>query len=156
VPNRYKPIPVEERFWAKVKKSDDPNGCWIWQGPPVGGPNGYGTIGLYQSKKVYAHRFSYELVNGPIPEGLDCLHRCDTPLCVRPDHLWLGTEAENTMDMMKKGRCTYAKLTPEKVVEIRRLYATGEYAQTTLAKQFGVNQMSISNVVTRRHWNHVP
>jgi HNH endonuclease len=150
---RISPTAID-RFWAKVKKSDDPEGCWLWQGAP--GRGGYGVIKVDSYASMYAHRFSYELANGPIPEGLDVLHRCDVPLCVNPSHLWLGTPVDNMTDMMKKGRCTYAKLTPDKVVEIRRLYATGDYPQTELAKQFGVNQMSISNVVTRRSWKHVP
>jgi hypothetical protein len=93
----------ELRFWRKVKIM--PNGCWEWQGATNG--RGYGVIRLAKRIKVYAHRFAYEKTEGPIPEGLVAMHRCDNPLCVRPVHLTPGTQKENVQDMIAKGRRPY-------------------------------------------------
>ena len=91
---------IEERFWAKVKKSD---GCWEWTGDKNKGR--YGSIYCSEEKRnLRAHRMSYEMHKGPITDGLWVLHRCDNPPCVNPDHLFLGTARDNIMDAIKKGR----------------------------------------------------
>lgn len=95
--------PAEPRFWAKVQKSD---GCWLWTGSVR---RGYGQFGVSATRHTTAHRFSWELHNGPVPKGEGyhgtcVLHHCDTPRCVRPDRLFLGTIADNTHDMIAKGR----------------------------------------------------
>ena len=87
-----------ERFWAKVDKSGP---CWIWTAGRFA--TGYGCFRL-QGKSLKAHRVAYELEVGPIPLGLNVLHRCDVPLCVNPAHLWVGTARENNADMLEKGR----------------------------------------------------
>lgn len=94
---------VVTRFWRHVIKSADSNGCWTWDGAKHQ-PFGYGMFGTTRRKTVGAHRFSYEVHFGPIPEGLQVCHRCDNPPCVRPDHLFLGTQADNIHDMIRKGR----------------------------------------------------
>lgn len=98
--------PVEDRFWEKVDKSGPvvpgmESNCWIW----TGGKNkrGYGHI-LINRRKVRAHRLSLELAGGPLLEGECALHRCDNPSCVRPDHLFRGSHADNMADMARKGR----------------------------------------------------
>ena len=96
-------LPAEVRFWRQVNKTD---GCWLWTGHPMK-HGGYGAIGVIyggKTRMIRAHRFSWEIHNGPIPTGLCVLHSCDTPLCVRPDHLFLGTQQENLEDMRRKGR----------------------------------------------------
>ena len=92
-------LTVEERFWAKVDKDGD---CWTWMArrQPRGG---YGQFQL-DGRTRSAHRVAWTLTNGPIPDGLCVLHRCDNPPCVNPEHLWLGTKAENNQDMTEKGR----------------------------------------------------
>lgn len=86
------------RFWAKVQKGDD---CWIWSGAT--NRHGYGQIRI-DGRNVAAHRLAWEFEHGPIPEGMNVLHSCDNPPCIRGAHLWLGTMADNSQDMASKGR----------------------------------------------------
>lgn len=93
--------PIHLRFWRRVSKS--PNGCWMWKGSKDGG--GYGTISTARgSAPAKAHRLSWEMRNGPIPPGQFVCHHCDTPACVNPDHLFLGTQKDNMRDCSRKGR----------------------------------------------------
>lgn len=92
---------IAERFWQKVQKGD---GCWVWTGAVVlGKREKYGRF-LFNGKVRGAHRVAWELTNGPIPEGIFVLHHCDNPPCVRPDHLFLGTNSTNMLDAARKGR----------------------------------------------------
>jgi HNH endonuclease len=150
---------VEERFWKKVNKTET---CWHYTGGKT--HFGYGAFMIHKDGKKYlegAHRFSYALAFGPIPEGLRVLHRCDVPGCVNPDHLFLGTQLDNMRDMYSKGRgrtgkpqrgelSAKAKLTWDQVREIRRLYPSLE--QKELAKRFGVKQANISRIILGVIW----
>jgi hypothetical protein len=88
----------EDRFWSRVDKTD---GCWLWTGWTS--RFGYGRI-KRDNRECLTHRVSWELTNGPIPDGMCVLHRCDVPACVRPDHLFLGTKTDNAADRTAKGR----------------------------------------------------
>lgn len=91
---------IAPRFWAKVQRG---KGCWLWQGATFGSRN-YGAFNWADKRPGYAHRFSYELHFGPIPDGRVVMHTCDTPACVRPDHLRLGSQRQNIRDAVEKGR----------------------------------------------------
>jgi hypothetical protein len=144
------------RFWAKVRKGD---ACWMWQAS--GGPRSqyghqYGQFNLHGVPRL-AHRVAWELTYGPIPKGLCVCHRCDTPGCVRPDHLFLGTALDNARDRIKKGRPLRnpsVKLTEDAVRAIRRLVAEG-MTQTEAGARFRVTGGSVSRIVTGHHWRHV-
>lgn len=89
----------EARFWSKVDQAED--GCWLWQGTLL--RQGYGCIKI-AGQMYKAHRLAYQYTHGPIPQGLLICHKCDNPRCVRPDHLFLGTQKDNMADMSAKGR----------------------------------------------------
>lgn len=113
----------------------------------------YGQIaeGRKGGRILAAHRASWELAYGPIPAGASVLHTCDTPLCVRPDHLRLGTLADNNRDMAGKGRANH-KLTADQVRDARRRHAAGE-SYLSIAKTMGVRHQAITYAVTRRTWS---
>lgn len=150
---------IEERFWEKVNKTD---GCWLWIGAKT--RDGYGQIKRYQNLSNFrAHRLSWEIHNGPIPDGLDVLHNCDNPPCVRPDHLWLGTDADNMRDRDEKGRCRAsgfpgqnAKLTEANVLDIRARYSFHKITCRMLALEYGVSAATVWHAVAGDSWKHLP
>lgn len=149
---------IEERFWEKVKKTET---CWIWSAHRRGN---YGRIGKgVTCRDVNAHRVSWEIHNGPIPKGMNVLHRCDNRPCVNPDHLFLGTQADNLNDCVLKGRHGdwrgekngRAKLTGKQVREIREKYLPKEVTASKLAKEYGVSRMHIYKILYRTNWKHI-
>ncbi len=156
--------PVDTRFFSRIDKTDS---CWLWTGTKMncGRKKGYSVYGVLwvggrNGNYRFAHRISYELNVGSIPDGMFVCHRCDNPLCVNPDHLFLSTPADNNHDMRDKGRAARgelnatAKLTEDIVRIIRRAYKTGA-TQTELAAIYNVTQANVSEVVNRRTWRHV-
>lgn len=147
--------PLGERFWERVQKTD---GCWLWVGGKATPSKPYGRVSDGR-RKLYAHRASYELANGPIPPGLYVCHRCDVHNCVRPDHLFLGTPADNSKDMAVKGRAARlcgersgkAKLTAEAVRQLRCLHALG-IPLAWIAGTFGVSKQTVTAVGRGRSW----
>ena len=111
----------------------------------------------YNKRLFYAHRFMWEALNGPVPDGLFVLHRCDVQNCVNPSHLWLGTHAENMADCKSKGRSTagerdaMAKLIE---LEVRQILAS-EHKHQELANKYGVSRGTISRIKRRERWTHV-
>ncbi len=102
----YKARPIADRFWEKVRITHHKaRGCWIWTAAKY--PNGYGIFMVQKGTFENAHRTAWRLSFGPIPEGLQVLHRCDNRECVRPTHLFLGTQADNMRDMHGKKRWKY-------------------------------------------------
>lgn len=150
---------IEERFWSKVTKGE-PDECWLWTSSTY--ESGYGQFSIGH-KKMGAHRFSYELHYGPLPDGMFALHKCDVRACVNPNHLFAGTKADNSQDMVNKGRCRApkgeavhtAKLTAEQVVEIRKSLADGTHTQSELAKHYNVSYYTIHGIYTYTTWKHI-
>jgi hypothetical protein len=153
-------LPVIEKFWARVDKSPG-DGCWIWRP----GPNGkYGKIdrGVRAGGQIMVHRFSYELHHGQIPDGTLVCHRCDTPKCVNPDHLFLGTHKDNTNDMDAKGRSRRVvsrgerhprvKLSGDDVVAIR---SRSSESLADLSREYGVTPQAIYRIRNRLVWTHI-
>ena len=137
-------------FWSKVVKSTN---CWIWTGH-VDRKTGYGR---FTRRHLSAHRFSYELAYGSIPEGLMVCHRCDVPACVRPDHLFTGSSRDNMLDAAQKDRTLYGernafhRLTADAVRQAREAYAKGA-SSAVLAEGLGVRRCTIQDVLRGRSW----
>lgn len=149
-----------KRFWSRIDKADE---CWPW----VGGTNpaGYGLLWLCgENRRTYlilAHRLSYFLATGVDPGDKHVCHRCDNPPCCNPDHLFLGTDADNVADMDRKGRRRNGKpakhnatLTPEMVRQIRERRAAGETTYA-LADAFGVDRRSIGRLLRGLTWSDI-
>ncbi len=188
MPREYIRIPIAGRLWPKVNKTAI---HWLWTGATD--RKGYGKIGVptelpCKSKLLSVHRVAWGIADGkPIPPGLDVLHTCDIPLCVRNDergtyevdgkllprwgHLFLGTNAQNTHDMMAKGRDRMsgprapervlrgidhpmASLTEEQVVWIRSRVASG-YSQAGVARSIGKSTALVCLIVNRKIWQHI-
>lgn len=147
-------------LWHRVKR-DNPDECWEWTESKDS--RGYGQF-IFANIRYRSHRVAFELSCGPIPDGLHACHSCDNPGCCRPEHLWLGTHAENMADRDQKGRHRgwkngsehhLSKLTEEDVPEIRQRAANGE-TRANIARTYGVSHQAIGHVIKRRRWKHVP
>ena len=145
--------PLEDRFWKYVNKTDS---CWLW----TGSANIYGDIFKIGVGKMLAHRASWEIHFGEIPDDIKVLHKCDVPLCVNPEHLFLGTTLDNIADKVSKGRqprgenFSVSKLTNQKVLDIRKSHEDGlSYSQ--IMKLFGIPKTTVGNIIHRRTWKHV-
>lgn len=165
------PLSPAERFWTKVRIG---SGCWLWM--DATDKDGYGKFWDGRAT-VRATRFVYSLTYGSLPDELDACHTCDTPTCVRPSHLFAGTNAENHRDKQRKGRAAKgdgngshlhpetlqrgelhhaAKLTAPQVAAIRALHAAGGTTYTAIARQFGMDASTITAIVRREIWRHLP
>lgn len=172
-------MPLADRFWSKVEKSGDVDGCWLWKASVSS--TGYGQINV-NGRPAKAHRVAWELINGAIGEGLCACHRCDTPLCVRAErdpstsHIFLGTQADNMRDMAVKGRSSQwkrrkerpaprgpaigsrngnSRLTETEVAVIFSRYVVGGVSQRALAAEFGIDQQIVGRIARGRMWRHV-
>jgi hypothetical protein len=162
-----KVIPVIKRFWNYVNKTDY---CWLWTG--YKNPRGYGGLRIGargKSKCIRSHRLSWEIHFGKIPKDMSVLHKCDNTSCVRPEHLFLGTQGDNMRDMSRKHRQFFqthpnetmrgekngmAILTEDKVRQIRNRYKT-EKVIAKIAKEFSCSRRTVNDVVNFRTWKHI-
>lgn len=155
-----------ERFWSKISfgLSDE---CWNWNA--CKDKDEYGWFRLPRNDRgkhpmIKSHRYMYQMVVSSFDNALHCLHSCDNPSCVNPNHLWVGTHQQNIDDKMKKGRHGHgviigskakgAKLTEEIVVDIRKRVANGEN-RYRLAEMTGIKYSTLSNIWNRYTWKHV-
>lgn len=146
---------LTERFFAYVKKTDN---CWLWVG--YRDPNGYGRMNYNGGPKL-ASRLSWMIHHGSLPEGSCVCHKCDNPQCVNPDHLFVGSQADNMADMTAKGRArkrglkgeqhNLAKLTESAVRKIR----SSKKSAAEIAEEFGVSRTTVYDVRNRRIWTHI-
>lgn len=162
---QFRPSDLATRFWARVERSDD---CWLWTGKRMW--QGYGMV--WDGRTRRAHRVAYELENGRIPAGMLVLHSCDNPPCVKPAHLFLGTQQDNMDDKVAKGRAATgdrngahthpetrargerhwaARLTWESVRAMRAAAGAGE-SGASLARRFGISGSSIHRILTGQNW----
>jgi hypothetical protein len=150
---------LEETFWHNVQITDD---CWLWT---AGKTNGYGE--LYDNGNhihIYAHRFSYQLFFGSVPDGLFVCHHCDNPGCVNPMHLFCGTNADNMADMVTKGRSNFtgakgernrhAKLVASQVITLRQDRLSG-LSIKELANIYAIGRSDVSKILLGQRWKHL-
>lgn len=149
----------QQRFWRKINKLS-PSECWPWTGAT--NTRGYGKFRV-NKKLYYATRMVWFLAHGAQPDGLGLLHKCDNPICCNPDHLFLGSRADNVADMTSKRRNrvplgsdhSNATLTDSDVIAIRRLRATTSLTGVEIGKQFGVTKSTVARIITRQIWKHL-
>lgn len=138
-------------------KIDEETGCWMWQA--FRNPKGYGMI-YYDGRVWLAHRLSFTLHRHNIPGGLCACHSCDTPSCVNPDHIFLGSNADNVQDAVNKGRIPFgesrsnSKLTDELVMEMVSKYANGATSRE-LSEEYGIHEAYVPAIIRGKQWKHV-
>jgi len=170
-----------KRFWSRVDKNGtipahrpELGKCWVWTGGKI---EGYGAF-WFNGRNHFAHRISFKIAGNSLPDDLCACHHCDNRPCVNPSHIFPGTAQDNAIDRENKGRGNkafgerngsrthperfpkgenhcFSKLTDIQVIEIRRRKAAGGITQTALAKQYGVDQSAISEIVNRKTWKHI-
>lgn len=147
-----------DRLWRQIVK-DPITGCWNWTG--ASNRYGYGRMSVF-GKRTLTHRLSWEYHYGPIPSGMNILHKCDNPACCNPEHLFIGTQQDNIADMHQKGRdrslsgesSAKARLSAEQVRQIRSMYASG-VSPSAIGDQFGIKRCHVCNIAKRRIWTSV-
>lgn len=151
------------RFWSRVNITGLLD-CWLWKGTCM--PFGYGLTKGLDGRTTVAHRISWEITKGAIPQGMFVLHICDIPQCVSPNHLYIGTQKDNIRDAIERGRfhyidpphgtdCKHSKLTEAQVLEIRELAKTGQMKQTDIGERYGISGPMVSFIKLRKRWKHL-
>jgi len=151
-----------QRFWSKVKIPQDYiNDCWIYQG----GTNQDGYAAFQVKVSLKGHKISYIYYHNKIvpPKGMCVCHNCDNPICVNPNHLFLGTHQDNMDDRSRKGRTHRhigetngrAKLVEQEVIDIRKLYDSKKFSVMDLSKMYGLGWTAMDHLVKRKTWKHI-
>lgn len=154
-------MPVDQSLIDRFNEkwvADEETGCWLWTGATVKG--GYGQIKIpLQRHQHRAHRLSFMIHKGAVPKGKHVCHSCDTPACVNPEHLFLGSSSDNHQDMKAKGRHLFgernaqAKLTEQDVEKIRAMSRDGQ-TQRSIAQAVGISLMQVNRIVRGLRWAH--
>lgn len=158
--NHVRYISIKDKIEKNIVKSE--TGCWEWVGTKRGESAGvyYGGTSI-GGKSILAHRASYELYVGKIPDGMLVCHKCDNPKCVNPEHLFLGTHFDNARDMSIKNRGTNgeksnnSKLTNTKAVEIVFAASMKNMKQKDIASVFGISEKTVNKIFNRKSWKHI-
>ena len=164
-PDHWLPIvTAADVFWMYVQQETHPDECWGWSGYTEKHRMGYGRF-KFNFHQYRAHRFSYELHHGPIPDGLMVLHSCHNPQCTNPRHLRTGTAFDNVQDAIAAGRNAKGDLVAQKgsqhwkakltEADVKYILAHPEAPRKLLAQQFGVTYHTIANIRSKRQWKHV-
>lgn len=150
-----------EKFLKKLPNTLTENYCWEWQG--IKDKQNYGIL-HHNRKNLKAHRISYEIYYSEPLGELYCLHKCDNPSCVNPNHLFSGTNLDNMRDKVKKGRCFTgnqkgekngsSKLKDKDVIDIRYLYSKG-ITKKQLAKKYNIHEINVYYIITNKTWKHL-
>jgi hypothetical protein len=158
---KIKLTPISDRFWKKVDRRGKGE-CWPFLGPR--NKSGYGVFSpwAYHTGRTLAHRMAWEVTHGK-PKLTIC-HRCDNPPCCNPDHLFEGTNGDNTADCIAKGRAWHPRgedthdaiLNESQVIEIRKLCQLGTITQRRIGILFGISKSEVGHIHTRRKWKHIP
>lgn len=144
----------DDRFWSKVRVGD---GCWLWTASPSRRYGAFWIGDRATGRDHAAHRVSWQMAHGTITEGMEVLHCCDTPRCVRPSHLFLGTQLQNIADMVAKGRAARrqgeaaprARLTAE---QVRHLRASPGCCYAEVARRLGVSETAVRHAAIGLTW----
>jgi len=152
---------IKESVWKQIDKRGEDD-CWEWMG--YKNKDGYGRISI--GRKLYStHRLVYELMKGNILHNEVIMHLCNNPSCCNPKHLKCGTQEDNIYQMYEEGRDRHmiqegelnnnSKLSNEKVIEIRKLYSSGNHSQRQIANQYNINQALVSGIINKKLWKHI-
>ena len=151
-------MPLLERILLRLTITD---GCWEWTGASDATGAGQIRAGAGDANRLYyVSHLMYEAAYGPIPDGLLVLHHCDNRPCNRPSHLFVGTHADNTHDMLNKGRHTLGgkkgRLNAPKIMDIRALGASGNYTHKEIAAMYGLARSYVTKIIAHQNWKHLP